>query len=213
MPNALVIFARHCTSRTTGNVRNKSYNNGRTHQSIPLFPATFPDRPMSDHFALVPRSFSDRFFAAITTFYACDGSSWPPPTSWWQPDCHGRGLEESVLFRYLHAAEVPYRSYSMFEYVVTRGERGGQCDFGKDAYMTACSLLGIANVLSPQVSRWVLCRATLCTFYCIVYNLRKIWVSQLKLCFQTYRQCKLPLASIFARNTSHQPTHVSVATA
>ncbi|CAM9232016.1 unnamed protein product, partial [Ectocarpus fasciculatus] len=100
--------------------------------------------PMSDHFALVPRSFSDSYFTAIRTFYTCDKQSWPPSRRWWQPEC-SQGFEESLLFRYLHAEEVPYRFYSMFEYVITRGELGGVCESGTAGYFDICNLMEIGK--------------------------------------------------------------------
>lgn len=107
---------------------------------------------MSDHFALVPRAFADRFFLAVSAFYACDGSSWPPPTSWWQSECD-LAFEESVLFRHLHVANVPYRFYSMFEYIVTRAEQGGRCHVGAYIYVTACSILEAAGMFQLPFSR------------------------------------------------------------
>lgn len=108
---------------------------------------------MSDHFALVPRAFADRFFGAVSTFYKCDGASWPPPVSWWQPAYKSLGFEESVLFRHLHVAEVPYRFYSMFEFVLARGSWGAQCDLGSSTYTTACNLLGMSDILRPPFSK------------------------------------------------------------
>ncbi|CAM9356811.1 unnamed protein product [Ectocarpus sp. 13 AM-2016] len=109
--------------------------------------------PMSDHFALVPRKFSDRFFSAAKTFYACDGRSWPPPSSWWQPECATIGFEESVLFRHLHASEIPYYFYPLFDFVITRGVIGGVCKLGFIVYSEVCSILGLWNALQPPFSR------------------------------------------------------------
>lgn len=106
-------------------------------------------RPMSDHFAMVPRAFSDRFFAAIGAFYACDGRSWPPAESWWQPRCRGGFFEETVQFRHLHASGVPYRVYFMFEYVITRGALGGWCILGQHTFGEACQLLELAGEFRP----------------------------------------------------------------
>ena len=77
---------------------------------------------------------------AIRAFYTCDKQSWPPSQRWWQPEC-SQGFEESLLFRYLHAAEVPYRFYSMFEYAITRGELGGVCESGTTVYFDVCNLM------------------------------------------------------------------------
>lgn len=107
---------------------------------------------MSDQFALVPRALSDRFFAAVRAFYACDGQSWPPPASWWQPGCLG-SIGESVLFRHLHATEVPYRTYFMFEYVITRGAYGGLCFNGGVAFHEACNLLQLARAFRPPFNK------------------------------------------------------------
>lgn len=115
-------------------------------------------RPMSDQFALVPRALSDRFFSAIGAFYACDGVSWPPPVSWWQPDCHGMSFEESVLFRHIHAVGIPYRLFSMFEYVIARGEGGGVCKLGTSDYIHTCNVLvGLSTgmLIKPPLDRWV----------------------------------------------------------
>lgn len=101
----------------------------------------------------MPRAFADRFFLAVTTYYTCDGESWPPPTSWWQPACMGMGFEESVLFRYLHNAQVPYRFYSQFQYALARGVWGGKCDLGASNYIAACNLLSMAEMFSPEASR------------------------------------------------------------
>ena len=110
---------------------------------------------MSDHFAIVPRAFSDRFFAAMSTFYACDGQSWPPAEPWWQPRCRGGFFEETVQFRHLHASGVPYRIYFMFEYVVTRGALGGWCILGHRTFDEACQLLALAGEFQPPFTRWV----------------------------------------------------------
>ena len=107
---------------------------------------------MSDQFALVPRDFADRFFAAMSTFYACDGQSWPPPVSWLQLGC-GQGFEETVLFRHLHAARVPYRNYFMFEYVIARGSRGGLCYLGDVTFGEACNVLEHAGEFRPPITR------------------------------------------------------------
>lgn len=109
-------------------------------------------RPMSDHFALVPRSFSDSYFTAIRAFYTCDKQSWPPSRRWWQPEC-SQGFEESLLFRYLHAAEVPYRFYPMFEYVITRGELGGVCESGTAGYFDVCNLMKIGKGFQAPFTR------------------------------------------------------------
>lgn len=106
------------------------------------------NRPMSDHFALVPRAFADRFFNAISTFYACDGVSWPPPAWWWTPACAKSGFEESVLFRYLHFVDIPYRHYSRFEYNQVRGGAGGLCKTGAGEYRTICNVMDISSTLS-----------------------------------------------------------------
>lgn len=108
-------------------------------------------RPMSDHFAIVPRAFSDRFFGAISAFHACDGQSWPPSVSWWQPGC-GMGFEEISLFRHLHAEGVPYRFYFMFEYVITRAGRGGECHKGRVAFEEACGMLAYVGELRPPIT-------------------------------------------------------------
>lgn len=108
---------------------------------------------MSDEFALVPRAFADRFFSAIEAFYACDGSSWPPSESWWRADCNGEDFEESVLFRYLHAMEIPYRVYPMFDYTTISTKDGGNCSLDKGTYSTACILLGTSDLLPPSFSR------------------------------------------------------------
>lgn len=109
-------------------------------------------RPMADHFALVPRAFAERFFLAIAAYYECDGESWPPPASWWQPACGGMAFEESVLFRHLHKELIPYHFYPHFEYAIARGTRGGKCDLGSSTYITACNLLSMANMFrfAPQ---------------------------------------------------------------
>lgn len=107
---------------------------------------------MADHFALAPRALSDRFFATINGFYACDGVAWPPSSSWFQPECFGTAFEESVLFRHLHATDVPYRFYSMFEYMVTRGSRGAFCDLGAAVYLPACTTLGVWGAFNETFS-------------------------------------------------------------
>lgn len=117
-----------------------------------ISPRPLSARPMSDHFALVPRALADGFFSAVEAFYACDGSSWPPQESWWQPGCHGMGFEESVLFRHIHASGVPYRYYTMFEYVVTRGASGGVCYLGGSVYTPACNVLGLSGALREPFS-------------------------------------------------------------
>lgn len=109
---------------------------------------------MSDQFAMVPRALSDRFFAAITSFYECDGKSWPPPVSWWQPGCR-IGFEESVLFRHLHASQVPFRTYFMFEYTITRGELGGVCYLGHVTFGEACNVLAHTGEFRPPFNKWV----------------------------------------------------------
>lgn len=109
---------------------------------------------MSDQFAMVPRAFSDRFFAAISAFYACDGQSWPPPVTWWQPGCLD-GFAETVLFRYLHASGVPYRTYFMFEYFITRGVLGGWCTLGHQMFGDVCQILTSAGEFRSPFSGWV----------------------------------------------------------
>lgn len=123
-------------------------------QARPLRWATVPilHRPMADHFALVPRRLADPFFLAISAYYSCEGPSWPPSTAWWQPACLGMGFEESVLFRYLHDAQIPYRFYSQFGYALARGGRGGRCDLGASNYMSACNLLSMAGMFWPPSS-------------------------------------------------------------
>lgn len=135
---------------------------------------------MNDDVALVPRAFAERYFSAIATFHSCEDDVWPPGKSWWQQDCvvgssggaetHGGadGFSESVLFRHLHAKDVNYRSYSMFDYYVVRppsggdggGERVGKvdCDAGTIAagYGTACTLIGAAGLLPSTYSRQAL---------------------------------------------------------
>lgn len=121
---------------------------------IPSTCSTRPTRrPMSDQFAMVPRAFSDRFFNAVTSFYACDGQSWPPSVSWWQPGCR-IGFEESVLFRHLHASDVPYRYYGMFQYKITRGALGGACHLAQVAFDETCNLLGIAGAFASSFNRY-----------------------------------------------------------
>ena len=107
---------------------------------------------MSDQFALVPRDFADRFFAAVSTFYACDGQSWPPPVSWLQRGC-GQGFEETVLFRHLHAARVPYRNYFMFEYVITRENLGGVCTQEDVTFGEACNLFEYTEEFRFPITR------------------------------------------------------------
>ena len=124
----------------------------RSHMYAPL---AYVVRPASDDFALVPRVFSDRFFSAVSTFYACDESSaWPPGESWWNPHCDGKGFGETVLFRHLHALEVDYRTYPMFDYVPTLHEKSGKnCDTRESAYYTsACILLGTWGLLPASFS-------------------------------------------------------------
>lgn len=121
--------------------------------TLHLCPPANLDRPLSDHFALVPRAFSDRVFMAVTAYYACDGSSWPPSAPWWQPGCNGQGFEESVLFRYLHASGVPYRLYPMFENVVARGRMDDACRVEEGTYTMACGLLKLAHLLPVAFSR------------------------------------------------------------
>lgn len=84
---------------------------------------------MSDHFALVPRALADRFFLAITAFYGCDESAWPPSESWWQPKCMRMGFEESVLFRHLHFAEVIHE-------IMEGGNGGGGYGSSSDSLTT-----------------------------------------------------------------------------
>ena len=127
-----------------------------THPPLSLSPlpcALTKPRPMADHFALVPRALSARFFAAVNGFYACDGETWPPKPSWFQPECFANSFSESVLFRHLHATNIPYRLYSLFEYVITRGSQGGVCDFGASAYILACTTLGIGRAFKESFSR------------------------------------------------------------
>lgn len=132
---------------------------------IPLFSHiyTYFDRPASDDFALVPRAFSDHFFSALSTFYACDDESspsWPPSNSWWSPHCDGKGFEESVLFQYLHASGVDYRMYPMFDYVLAHHvtldggrQSGKQCGKRKSGYFTStCLLLDAWGLLPPSLS-------------------------------------------------------------
>lgn len=107
------------------------------------------DRPVSDYFALVPRAYADQFFDAISAFYDCDNSSWLPPESWWQVGCMMAGFEESMLFRYLHAADIPYRHYPRFEFNLVRGASGGVCNSGGADHRVACTLLNMAGALSP----------------------------------------------------------------
>ena len=107
---------------------------------------------MSDQFALVPRDLADRFFAAISAYYACDGQSWPPPVSWWQPEC-GQPFDEGVLFRHIHAARVPYRLYYMFEYTIVRGSRGGLCQLGDVTFGEACGFLSYTGEFRPPITR------------------------------------------------------------
>lgn len=111
-------------------------------------------RPMSDQFAMVPRAFSDRFFNAVAAFYACDGQSWPPSVAWWQPGCRC-GFEESVLFRHLHASDVPYRYYFMFQYKITRGALGGACHLAQVAFDEPCNLLTVAGAFGSPLNRCV----------------------------------------------------------
>ncbi|CAM9671496.1 unnamed protein product [Ectocarpus sp. 6 AP-2014] len=108
--------------------------------------------PISDHFALVPRAFSDRFFTAVKTFYTCDGQSWPPTVSWWQPECSG-GFDESVLFRHLHTSNIPFRYYFNFEYIITRGELGGKCHLGETLHSESCSILKLWNAFQSSYDR------------------------------------------------------------
>lgn len=103
---------------------------------------------------MVPRAFSDRFFKAITAFYACDDQSWPPPVPWWQPVCGG-GFEESVLFRHLHAFNVPYRYYFMFEYEIARGVLGGMCQLGQTIFGEVCTLLERVGAFRSPFNRCV----------------------------------------------------------
>ena len=107
---------------------------------------------MSDQFAMVPRNLAERFFSAITAFYACDGRSWPPPVTWWQPGCRV-GFEESVLFRHLHASGIPHRTCFMFEYIITRGGLGGVCVHGESAFSEACGLLGLAGAFRSPFTK------------------------------------------------------------
>lgn len=140
---------------------------------------------MSDQFALVPRALSDRFFSAVAAFYACDGVSWPPPVSWWQPDCHGMSFEESVLFRHIHAVGIPYRLFSMFEYVIVRGEGGGVCKLGTSDYIHTCNVLvGLSTgiLLKPPLDRWVdACRICFCFACCNCRRVLTPWISCLLL--------------------------------
>ncbi|CAM9145497.1 unnamed protein product, partial [Pylaiella littoralis] len=145
--------------------------------------------PVSNDFALVPRSFADRFFSAVSAFHSCDPGSWPPQEPWWQPNCSGNngdssggggggggssGFEESILFRHLHATDVVYRPYPMFEYCVVQhsgsgccGEGGGggsdnsgerscsiDCDVRATAvnHKTACILVGAAGLFRSSYS-------------------------------------------------------------
>lgn len=135
-------------------------------------------RPISDDFALVPRVFADRYFSAVSAFYSCEDGAWPPPETWWQPNCSGGGdFQESVLFRHLHATDVAYRPYPMFDFYVVPpkthdssagggdgdgdlgGERGGKdmpgCDVKTAAedFGAACILLRTADLLPSSFSR------------------------------------------------------------
>lgn len=131
---------------------------------------------MNDDFSLVPRAFAERYFSAIAAFHSCDDEVWPPGESWWQQDCVGtggdgekrgevNGFPESVLFRHLHAKDVAYKPYSMFDYYAVRSlsgsggsERGGQgeCAAGiaAEGYGTACTLVGAAGLLPSIYSRY-----------------------------------------------------------
>jgi len=123
----------------------------------------------------VPRDFADRYFSAISAFYSCEEGAWPPPESWWQPNCSGaEEFQESVLFRHLHATDVAYRPYPMFDYYVVPAQSAGHAGGGNDgdgrgAWMgrkdrcdvqtaaddfgRACILLGTAGLLSSSHSR------------------------------------------------------------
>lgn len=146
----------------------------------PQFVALFFCRPISGDFALVPRAFAERYFSAVSAFHSCDAGSWPPREPWWQPDCGGGGgFQESVLFRHLHANDVAYRPYPMFDYYIVqqpqrkdgggRGGGGGGGDGGGERgdiinvcnvrtaaeHDTACVLLGAAGLLASSYSRCV----------------------------------------------------------
>lgn len=140
---------------------------GKTLTTRPIPPMLHPvKRPIADQFAMVPRAFSDRFFKAITTFYACDEQSWLPPVPWWQPVCGG-GFEESVLFRHLHASDVPYRYYLMFDYKITRGELGGMCQLGQAVFVEACTLLEMVGAFRSPLNRCAFAQVLAFTLLCV----------------------------------------------
>lgn len=58
------------------------------------------------------------------------------------------GFEETVLFRFLHAADIPYRHYPRFEFNLVRGVNGGVCNAGGSDYRVACTLLNMAGAIS-----------------------------------------------------------------
>lgn len=124
----------------------------------------------------MPRAFADRYFSAVSAFHSCDDGSWPPDEPWWQPSCAGGGgFQESVLFRHLHANDVAYRPYPMFDYYIAQrqredggvragggggGERGdgNGCDVRTAAqHDTACVILGAAGLLPSSYSMYVGC--------------------------------------------------------
>lgn len=68
----------------------------------------------------------------------------------------GSGYEESVLFRYLHAADIPYRHYPRFEFNLVRGVTGGVCTSGMTEGGAVCSLLDMAGAIpSSTETGWV----------------------------------------------------------
>ncbi|CAM9489126.1 unnamed protein product [Hapterophycus canaliculatus] len=128
--------------------------------------------PMNDDFSLVPWAFAERYFSAIAAFHSCDDGVWPPGESWWpgqgcvrsgnDEEMHGtNGFPESVLFRHLHAQDVPYRPYSMFDYVVRSPSGGGGGGDGEPSYGTACALIGAAGLLPSNYSRYGECASAL----------------------------------------------------
>lgn len=163
-------------------------------------------RPMPTDFVLVPRYFADRYFSAVSAFHSCDVGSWPPREPWWQPQCNGNsdsgssGFEESILFRHLHATDVAYRQYPMFDYCgiqqsgtdrdgggsINGGERSGRdnLDVRTPAvdHGTVCILMGAAGLFRSSYSRLVGIRhetamvlhiVVVCCFFCVRKELRR----------------------------------------
>ncbi|CAM9175760.1 unnamed protein product, partial [Scytosiphon promiscuus] len=106
--------------------------------------------PMSVNFALVPRAHSDRFFSIIEAGNTrdVDDSKWREEWDARAQESRGgaEGFEGSVLYRYLHAKNIPHRPYPMFEYYSMQ-PKGISCETNTANYATVCLLLDFTGFL------------------------------------------------------------------